>query len=93
MFRRPLLCGGVSAASTFIVYRIAVAISGNAVGRVASFFILLVTGVTLVISYCGTILLFRGIRESEVRLLPKGNFIADKLIKRGWLAPERSKQA
>ena len=93
MFRRPLLCGGVSAAATFIVYRIAVAISGNAVGRVASFFILLVTGVTLVISYCGTILLFRGIRESEVRLLPKGNFIADKLIKRGWLAPERSKQA
>jgi hypothetical protein len=42
----------------------------------------------MVVTYCVSVLIFRAIKENEVRLLPKGNFIADKLLRLGWLKGE-----
>lgn len=90
MFARPVFCGAVSAALTFAVYKLSTLawsslIGSDTDGRIPSFFILLVTGVALVIFYVASVLIFKAIKEDEVRLLPKGNYIADKLIKLGWL--------
>ncbi len=92
MFARPVLCGVISCVFTFGAYAASSYAWRHFVGtsldsRPASFCVLLVTGVTLVISYCTSTLLLRAIKEDEVRLLPKGNFIADKLIALGWLRP------
>ena len=54
--------------------------------RVASFAILMCSGIAMVVTYAATLLLFRGISEDEVRLLPMGNKIADILVKKGILA-------
>lgn len=92
MFARPVLCGAISAVTTYIAYKGSTAlwikfVSENSDTRVAAFCILMVSGITLVISYAVTVLVFRAIKEDEVRLLPKGNAIAAKLVKLGWLKP------
>ncbi len=92
MFARPVLCGAVSAVVTYGAYHGATALWSSFVGsstdsRLASLCILLISGVALVISYAVSVLIFRAIKEDEVRLLPKGNTIASKLIKKGWLKP------
>ena len=85
MFARPVLCGLISGAFVFAVYRLVYSLWQSPDSRTASFFTLLAAGITLVIAYVITTLVFRAIKEDEVRLLPKGNFIADKLISLGWL--------
>ena len=88
MFARPMLCGAVSAVATFFAYIGAKALWLNMMGgssdtRIASLFILLISGITLVIAYVVTVILFKAIKEDEVRLLPMGGKIAKFLIKRG----------
>lgn len=90
LFARPLLCGLVTAVATYFVYNGATSLWINAVGtsadsRGASFAILLASGVTMVVVYAASLLLFRGIKEDEVRLLPMGNWLANKLLALGWL--------
>lgn len=90
MFARPLLCGAVTCGVTYAVYNGAeylwkTLVGGSTDTRLAAFCLLCAAGVTLVVSYCVCVLVFRGIKEEEVRLLPKGNFIADLLLKKGWL--------
>ena len=53
--------------------------------RLGALCILLVSGIAMVITYCTSIILLKGIREDEVRLLPKGDKLASLLIKKGWL--------
>ncbi len=90
MFARPLLCGLVTCAVTYGVYNGCAYIWKTIVGtsvdtRLAAFCLLAVSGIALVGSYAVSVLVFRGIKEDEVRLLPKGNFLADLLKKKGWL--------
>ena len=90
MFARPVLCGVISAAATYGAYIGAKALWGVIAGgsdetRAASLFILLISGVALVVSYIVSVLLLRAIDEDEVRLLPFGNRIASKLIALGLL--------
>ncbi len=90
MFARPILCGAVSAVVTYGAYigskSLWVLIVGeNTDTRAASLAILLVSGIALVVSYAVATLLFKAIKENEVRLLPMGNKLADMLIKRNWL--------
>lgn len=92
MFARPLLCGVISAFATYGAYAGAKALWTSLIGtstdtRSASLVILLASGVVLVASYAATTLIFRAIKEDEVRLLPMGNKIAKILIKLGWLKP------
>ena len=92
MFARPLLCGVISAAATYGAYIGAkslwsVLVGGSTDTRSASLCILLVSGIALVVSYVASVLVFRAIREDEVKLLPMGNKIAKILIKLGWLKP------
>ena len=92
MFARPLLCGVISAAATYGAYIGAkslwsVLVGGSTDTRAASLCILLVSGIALVVSYVASVLVFRAIREDEVKLLPMGNKIAKILIKLGWLKP------
>ncbi len=85
MFARPVLCGLISGGATFGVYKLVYSLWNSPDSRIAAFFILLAAGITLVIAYVVTTLVFKAIKEDEVRLLPKGNMIADKLIRLGWL--------
>ena len=90
MFARPVLCGAISAAATYGAYIGAKALwsviaGGSDETRAASLFILLISGVALVVSYIVSVLLLRAIDEDEVRLLPFGNRIASKLIALGLL--------
>lgn len=90
MFARPVLCGAISAAATYGAYIGAKALwdavaGGSDETRMASLVILLISGIALVISYIVAVLLLRAIKEDEVRLLPMGNRIANKLIALGWL--------
>lgn len=90
MFARPVLCGAISAAVTYGAYIGAKALwniiaGGSDETRGASLFILLISGVALVVSYVVSVLLLRAIDEDEVRLLPFGNRIASKLIALGLL--------
>ena len=85
MFARPVLCGLVSGVATWVVYHLVYPIFTTPDSRFASFLILLASGITLVVTYIASVLIFRAIKEDEVRLLPKGNFLADKLISLGWL--------
>ena len=92
MFARPLLCGGITAVVTYLAYIGAktlwsVTVGGSTDTRVASLVILMISGVALVITYAVTVLVFKAIKEDEVRLLPMGNKIADALIKRKLLTP------
>ncbi len=93
MFARPVLCGAVTAGFTWLARTGAVALWKKFVGegvqtRGASLVILLISGITMVLVYIAAMLLLRGIKESEVRLLPKGDWLANKLIKLGWLKAE-----
>lgn len=86
LFGKPIICGGITAAATYCVYRGCVWFWQNFVGgsvylRSASFAILMVTGVSMVSIYASTVLLLRAIKEDEVRLLPMGNRIASLLLK------------
>ncbi|MBQ9848055.1 MAG: polysaccharide biosynthesis protein [Clostridia bacterium] len=86
MFARPVVCGVISAAVTYVVYKSAqvlwtMLVGGSLYTRAASFFILLASGIALVIAYAASILALKAIKEDEVRLLPCGNRIADLLIK------------
>ncbi len=85
MFARPVICGVISAGVTYLVYSSVYRLFEFPDTRTSALLILLASGVTLVITYCVSILLIRGIKEDEVRLLPKGNFLADKLTQLGWL--------
>ncbi len=85
LFARPIFCGILSGAATFAIYRFIYSLFETPDSRISSFVILLASGITLVIAYVATVLIFRAIKEDEVRLLPKGNFLADILIKLGWL--------
>lgn len=92
MFARPVICGVISGFVTYGAYKGATALWTNFAGtssdsRPAAFCILMISGITLVVAYAVTVLVFRAIKEDEVRLLPKGNAIADKLLKLGWLKP------
>ena len=92
LFARPVLCGVISAIVTFGAYIGTKAlwkslIDVNTDTRIASLAILLVSGIALVMTYCVSVLVFKAIKEDEVRLLPMGNKIARFLLKRGWLAP------
>ncbi|MBO4452992.1 MAG: polysaccharide biosynthesis protein [Clostridia bacterium] len=93
MFARPLLCGLITAIATFLARIAATAIWRNAVSeqtdtRGAAFFILVISGIIMVIAYLTSLLFFRGIKEHEVRLLPKGDKIAGLLLKLRWLKPD-----
>lgn len=95
MFARPLLCGVISAAVTYGAYIGARALWGAVSDspdetRVASLVILLISGIALVISYIASVLALKAIKEDEVRLLPMGNRIADKLIRMGWLKKQNA---
>ena len=95
MFARPLLCGVISAAVTYGAYTGARALWGAVSDspdetRVASLVILLISGIALVISYIASVLALKAIKEDEVRLLPMGNRIADKLIRMGWLKKQNA---
>lgn len=90
MFARPLLCGVISAACTYGAYTGAkslwqLLVGGSTDTRMASLVILVISGIALVISYAASSLLFRAIKEDEVRLLPMGNKLADLLIRLKWL--------
>ena len=98
MFARPLLSSIVTFVITFFAYwgstEMWKALAGSSPdSRLGSFVILMITGIIMVISYVISILVFRGIKEDEVRLLPKGNFIADRLIKKGWLRKNTETEA
>ena len=91
LFARPLLSGAVTLGVTYLVFKGSTYLWLNFVGtaddtRVASFAILMCSGIAMVVTYAATLLLFRGISEDEVRLLPMGNKIADILVKKGILA-------
>jgi hypothetical protein len=88
LFARPVLCGGLSALATGAVYKLVYGMFEHPDTRASAFIILMASGITLVLTYCATVLIFRAIKENEVRLLPKGNFIADKLMAIGWLKGE-----
>ena len=86
MFARPVLCGAISAVVTFLAYIGAKTLwlswqGGSSDTRIASLFILLISGITLVIAYVVTVIAFKAIKEDEVRLLPMGGKIASFLIK------------
>ncbi len=90
MFARPLLCGAVSACATYGAYIGAKALWSSLIGgstdtRTASLVILLISGVALVASYAASVIVFKAIKEDEVRLLPMGNKLANILIRLGWL--------
>ncbi len=93
MFARPLACGIASAVVTYGAYTGAKALWTALVGantdtRLASFAILMISGIALVIAYAVSSLLLKSIKEDEVRLLPMGNKIADFLVRRKWLTPQ-----
>ena len=93
MFARPVICGALSAAATYGAYIGAKALWGaisdtSNETRIASLFILAISGIALVVSYVVSVLVLRAIKEDEVRLLPFGNRIAGKLIALGWLKKE-----
>lgn len=92
MFARPVLCGLISGGATYCVYRLTYSLFETPDSRLSSLLILLAAGITLVITYVASVLVLRAIKEDEVRLLPKGSFIADKLIKLGWLARSSSEE-
>ncbi len=84
VFLRPLFCGIITFAVTFGVYRIMNLLLGETVfERVDSFICLLVTGIIMVATYFGCLILFKALDESDIRLLPKGELIADKVFKNG----------
>lgn len=90
LFGRPVLCGAITAVITYCVYRGSIWLWVNIFGssaytRVASFGVLMATGISMVLVYATVVLLLRAIKEDEVRLLPKGNLIADKLLKLHWI--------
>ncbi len=85
LFARPVICGAISAGATFAVYKLVYSAFAHPDTRMSSLVILIAAGVTMVISYVVSVLVLRAIKEDEVRLLPMGNFLADKLIKLGWL--------
>lgn len=92
LFGRPLLSGAVSCLITYFVYQGAVGLWKHFFDaawdtRVASLSILLVTGIAMVVSYATALLLFKGIKEDEVRLLPFGNRIASILLRLGLINP------
>ena len=92
LFGRPLLSGALSFGVTYFVYKVAVQLwknnfASNWDSRGASLVILLITGVTMVVTYAVALLVFKGIKEDEVRLLPFGNRLAHKLVKLGWIKP------
>ena len=64
-----------------------ISISENITGRLPSLVILVVTGTVMVVTYAAALLIFKGITEDEVRLLPKGNWLAGKLLNLGWIKP------
>ncbi|MBE6683285.1 MAG: polysaccharide biosynthesis protein [Ruminococcaceae bacterium] len=93
MFARPVACGIISAAGTYGAYIGAKALWNMLVGtstdtRAASLFILLISGIALVICYVASSLILRAIKEDEIRLLPMGNKLAKILLRLGWLKPE-----
>ncbi|MBR6562680.1 MAG: polysaccharide biosynthesis protein [Clostridia bacterium] len=93
MFARPVLSGVVAAVATYGAYVGAKALWSSVMGgstdtRLASLCILLISGIALVISYVIAVLLFKAIKEDEVRLLPMGGKIAALLIRLGWLKRE-----
>lgn len=90
MFLRPFVCGVITTGVTYAVYEgmkvLWQAVSDASVdSRLGALCILLVSGIAMVITYCTSIILLKGIREDEVRLLPKGDKLASLLIKKGWL--------
>ncbi|MBR4951183.1 MAG: polysaccharide biosynthesis protein [Clostridia bacterium] len=92
MFGRPALCGLISATFTYLAYKgtslfWSSFISENITGRLPSLVILVVTGTVMVVTYAAALLIFKGITEDEVRLLPKGNWLAGKLLNLGWIKP------
>jgi formate-dependent nitrite reductase membrane component NrfD len=95
MFARPVICGAISAVFTYGAYIGAKALWGaisdtSNETRIASLFILAISGIALVVSYVVSVLVLRAIKEDEVRLLPFGNRIAGKLISLGWLKKQNA---
>ncbi len=93
MFARPVACGAVSALATYGAYKGAVALwysfsSSSVDTRAGAFFVLMLSGIALVISYVISVLALRAIKEEEVKLLPKGTLLARILVKRGLLKPQ-----
>ncbi len=98
LFGRPLLGGAVSGIITYFVYKGCVSawqtfFASSWDSRLASFVILLVTGVAMVVSYAAALLVFRGIKEDEVRLLPFGNWLAVRLLRLGWIKATEDENA
>lgn len=98
MFARPVLCGAVAAVAVWLARLAAAAlwrklVSEDVLTRGASFFILLVSGVVLVAVYCVSVIALRAIKEDEIRLLPKGDLIADKLISKGFIKQKNREAA
>lgn len=92
LFGRPLLGGLVCGGVTYLAYSGSVAMWKSCFAsawdsRLASLVILLVTGITMVVTYAAALILFKGIKEDEVRLLPFGNWLASRLLRLGWIKP------
>ena len=87
LFLKPLICAAVSGCAAFGIYRLC-ALALNVDTRLGSLGILLISSIAAVAVYASFMLLLKGISDSEVRLLPFGNRIADllermKLLKKG----------
>lgn len=79
LFAKPFFAAVVTAAATYGAYSLSgLILHGD--DRIHNLVRLAVPGVFGVIVYAIMLLLIKGISESEVRLLPFGNHIADKLI-------------
>lgn len=84
LFARPLLCTLLTCGATLGVYNLLCLVLPNG-SRMEAFALLLGSGVTAVVVYVASMLMFKGITADEVRLLPMGGRLAAFLIKKGWL--------
>lgn len=79
LFLKPLVAAIISGAVTYGMYFLSgLVIKGD--GRLDNLVRLAVPGVLGILVYAGCLLALKGITEKEVRLLPMGNKLADKLI-------------
>jgi len=91
LYLKPLACSLVTGVFCFASYRLLYRLFDNPDGRLASLVILLITGAGSVLLYAFLLLLVKGITPNEVRLLPKGNYLCDLFIRKGWLKDSAGK--
>lgn len=84
LYVRPLISAVAAAVASFCAYALfRTVISGD--GRLINLLLLAIGGLTGLVTYVTAMLVFKGITEKEVRLLPFGNRLADFLINKKLL--------